>query len=183
LLHFYEEVSHETVSSKYLSHNQTVKFTPYLSGHDSSMSQLPNAHAVKKTPTCFSLRNLGILNQTGDSLPRPEAFMLHTSQRKAHIHQGAGGMWNLHRQSQKKLEHSRLTPPPPSTPKKRKFSDFLCQKHTPLGNILHFSSFCVSHLRQGPIRAWDKGTSIIVNTCTIRKQFGIPKTLIIKCSK
>jgi hypothetical protein len=33
--------------------------------------------------------------------------------------QGAGGMWNLHIQSQKKLEHSWLTPPPPSTPPKK----------------------------------------------------------------
>ena len=35
-----------------------------------------------------------------------------------------------------------------------------------------------SHLRQGPICAWDKCTSIIVNTCKIRKQLGMCKTLI-----
>jgi hypothetical protein len=35
--------------------------------------------------------------------------------------QGAGGTWNLHIQSQKKLEHSRLTPPPSLPPKKGNF--------------------------------------------------------------
>jgi hypothetical protein len=31
--------------------------------------------------------------------------------------------------------------PPPTTPQKRQFSDFLCQKHTQSGNTLHFLSF------------------------------------------
>jgi hypothetical protein len=32
-------------------------------------------------------------------------------------------------------------PPPPTTPQKRQFSDFLCQKHTQSGNTLHFLNF------------------------------------------